>query len=171
MYYEVERLLSNGNRIIVDGLASSGKSTLLSQFVNRYNMYRNADWYSTENINSPKMWRNYQLFDRNPWIDRYVYLYQTEDALDLCVEGFVTNLPDSYILLMLNDKFKMKRDGWVFSTEERTKMVTRFLTITERIWETGKIRGVIVTTPKSFRSTDFCHDEEFWELCREETLT
>ena len=154
----------------MDGLAAAGKSTLISQFVGKYNMYRNADWYSTENIHDAKMWRNYQLFDRNPWIDRYVYLYKTDDALDLCVEGFVTNLPDSYILLMLNDRWKMKRDGWVFDKEDRERMVTRFLKITERIWETGKIRGVIVTTPKSFRSTDFCKDEDFWELCRKETI-
>ena len=171
MYYELERLLQRGEKVVVDGLASSGKSTLLSQFITRYNMYRNADWYSTENIVSPKMWRNYQLFDRNPWIDRYVYLYSTDDALDLCVEGYIRNLPNTYILLMLNDKFKLKRDGWVFNKEDRERMVTRFLTITKRIYETGEVKGVIVTTPKSFRSTDFCKDERFWEWCREETLT
>lgn len=170
MYYELERLLENGNRVVVDGLASSGKSTLISQFMPRYNVYRNADWYSTENIHDAKMWRNYRLFDRNPWIDRYVYLYKTDEALDLCVEGYVTNLPDTYILLMMNDQFKLKRDGWVFSQEERTRMVTRFLRITERIWKTGKIRGVIVTTPKSFRSTDFWTSDDFWDVCREETL-
>ena len=170
MYYELERLLSQGNRICIDGIAGAGKSYLASQFVSRYNLYRNADWYSTENIHSSKMWRNYRLFDRCPWIDRYVYLYRTDSALDLCVEGYINNLPDTYILLILNDKWKMQRDGWVFDKEERDRQVTRFLTITQEIYETGKIKGVIVTTPKSFRSTDFCK-EEFWELCKEETLT
>lgn len=171
MYYELQRLLTRGERIVVTGLAACGKTTMLSQFASKFDVYRNADFYSTQSIHDSRIWKNYKLFDRNPWIDRYVYLYKTDDALDLCIKGYIENLPDTYILLTLNDKFKIKRDGWAFDEDVRRNMVVRFLKIVRGIWETGKIKGVIVSTPKSFRSTDFCTDERFWDMCLEETVT
>ena len=170
MYYELERLLSRGEKVVIDGIRGTGKSYLASQFCRRYNLYRNADWYSTMHIADEGFFDRYQIFDRCPWIDRYVYLYNTKDALSLCVEGFVENLPNSHILLLLDDRWVEKREGESQSIELRDNQVTRFIEIVREIYETGKIKSVMVTTPRSFRNIQYWKGGSFWELCEEESL-
>ena len=170
MLFEMKRLLDFGQRVVVEGLSGSGKSYTISKFMSGVNTLRNADFYSTESVSSKKFYDAYRLFDRNAWIDRYVYIYETDDALDLCAERFAENFSDCYLLLLMDDRWGELRDGYALHKDERDNYATRMLRIAERIWLSGGVEGVIVTTPVSFRSTEFWKGNDFWELCRTEVL-
>lgn len=171
MYYEVERLLMQGERVVLTGLKGTGKSYLVSKLSTRFNTLRNGSWWSTQWVTDKQYYECFRLFDRCPWIDRYAYIYRTKEALPICVKNYITSLPDTYLLLMLDDRFRKSRDDIELEYEERERLVNRFLEIGQAIYETGKIRGVIVTTPKTFMCTDYWTDNNFWEVAKTSSLT
>ncbi len=170
MKYLLNDLLSNGERVVVTGLKKSGKSYTIKDFYPYYNTFRDGSWWNTMSIVSKNFYDNYKLFDRCNWVERYVWLRKGKESLDLCVENYTKNLPDTYLLINLNDKYA-NQCGINLDDQERERLVSRYLEIGREIWISGKVKGVIVITPRGFGNVEFWEDESlFWELCYDESM-
>jgi len=160
MYYELERLLKNGERCVITGIKGSGKSTLISKFSSTYNSFRSM-WYCSEEANK-KLLDKYQLFDRCNYIDRYAYHYKTEDAKQACIEGFREMFSGTVLILLLNDKWSEQRKA--DREIDNDEVVRRMLDISFSLFEQKIIKTLVVSTKFGWWSTEFSKFEEMKEL-------
>ena len=166
----LESLLSKGERVVVTGLKKSGKSYTIKDFYPDYNTFRDGSWWNTMSIVSKKFYDAYKLFDRCNWIERYVWLRKGKESLKLCVEKYVENLPDTYLIINLDDRYA-EQCGYNLIRDARKTLVSRYLEIGKEIWATGKVKGVIVMTPNGFGNVEYWKDEEsFWRFCKKDSM-
>ena len=160
MYYEVERLLSEGKQVVITGLNGTGKSTICSKLYSRYNVFRST-YYCTIHI-SPILYKSYQLFDRINWVDRFVYQLPDDSSLELSSRLYVENLPESYLVLLLYPKFQnLRTEDRQFSEEQNKKTALRYLKIARSIYDTGKLGGLIISYKEGFISSEFVPKDLF----------
>ena len=166
----LEGLLSKGERVVVTGLKKSGKSYVIKDFYPDYNTFRDGSWWNTMSIVSKKFYDAYKLFDRCNWIERYVWLRNGKESLKLCAEMYAENLPDTYLIINLDDRYAEKC-GYTLMREVRKTLVSRYLEIGREIWATGKVKGVIVITPNGFGNVEYWKDQEsFWKFCKKDSM-
>ena len=170
MFYEVERMLERGDRVILTGLKGTGKSTLISKLSGKFNSFRSM-WYCSQ-YTSKELLDKYQLFDRCNYIDRYAFQYHTEDALDICIENFKDEFKDTYVVLMLYDKWCQLRDykNEFSDLNRRKEVIYRFLRITSKLYREGIIKGLVVNTHTGWWSTDYADIDTIEESVTEEYL-
>jgi len=167
MYYELERLLNRGERVIVTGLKGSGKSYLISKFSGTFNVFRSM-WYCSE-YTSKKLLDKYQLFDRCNYLDRYAWQYHTSEALEACIENFKDEFEGTFVILMLNPIWGDLRDFKHEQTEDRSiKVSKRYIQLCRELYTRGVIKGLVVSTPKQWWSTEFFDYNDMFERVLEE---
>ena len=137
----LESLLSKGERVVVTGLKKSGKSYTIKDFYPYYNTFRDGSWWNTMSIVSKKFYDTYKLFDRCNWIERYVWLRKGKESLKLCTEKYVENLPDTYLIINLDDRYA-EQCGYSLIRDARKTLVSRYLEIGKEIWATGRLTTV-----------------------------
>lgn len=170
MYYEIERLLNQGEKVIMTGLKGTGKSTLASKLSPRFDTFRST-WYVSQIIEGSLM-DKYKLFDRCNYVDRYAFQYRTSDALEACIDNFREDFEGTYLLLMFYDKWSEERDfeGEFTDPERRKQVIARFLEIGLELYNRHIIKGLIVNYHHGWMSTDFYKVEQLENKINEEYL-
>ena len=170
MYYEVERLLRQGERVVVTGLKGTGKSTMIAKLSTNYNSFRSM-WYSSEGIPKKEL-DKYQLFDRCNYLDRYAFQYYTSSVIEACIMNFKEDFEGTYLLLMFNDLWRKERDfsHSMDSLERRKELISRFSDIGIELFKRGILKGLLISTSKRWMSTDFMDVEKIKKLIKEEYL-
>lgn len=169
MFYELENLLSRGERVVVTGTKGTGKSTLISKFSSKYNSFRST-WYCSE-CTSKKLLDKYQLFDRCNYLDRYAWQYHSDEAKEVCILNFKSEFEGVYVTLLFNDLWRNLRDFKGEQTEERkVEVERRYLDICWDLFDQGVIKGLVVSTAKEFWSTDYYDVEVMRKGIQEELL-
>jgi ABC-type cobalamin/Fe3+-siderophores transport system ATPase subunit len=165
MYYELERLLKNGERCVITGIKGSGKSTLISKFSSTYNSFRSM-WYCSEEANKSLL-DKYQLFDRCNFIDRYAYQYSSNSAKEACIYGFKEVFEGVVLILLLNNKWKQSRQNGFEDTENVSR---RMVDISVELLKRKIIKYLIISTEKGWWSSEFADIYDIKEELKEEGL-
>lgn len=142
------------DQVIITGLDGSGKTFMLKELIGKYRYIKYAS-YDEEPINFDFI-ASYQLFDRHPIIDRYVYTNFDDQSdkynelnLNLMERYLKKHYPKGFIVLFLHDIFIEKKPNepdWV--TNHRNLIYERFILVLKRLQKMKY--PTMVTTETSF---------------------
>jgi GTPase SAR1 family protein len=142
--------------VIVSGLSRSGKSTMLSSLVTKY--YYNKFVYNEDDMNyiNPTTYKSYQLFDRSPLIELYVYCdpdkVRTTEEIEFQKKYIKEMLPyynDPFFIIYLHNLWDTSdKESWKYEYESNIKL--RYLDIVEILIKMNK--HVVLCNEKSIRS-------------------
>lgn len=169
MYYEVKRLLDQGERVVVTGLKGTGKSSLVARLSPEYDTFRSV-WYVSQIVEGSL--DRYKLFDRCNYIDRYAFQYTSPDVLEACIANFKEDFQGTYLLLTFHDKWSEKRDkeGRFKDPLKHRRVIERYLEIGVALYRQKVIKGLLVSYHNGWMSTEFATVEKLEKIIQERYL-
>lgn len=143
------------DHVTVTGLDGSGKTTMMSPLIGKYD-YLKTNWVSPYLMQLMHC-KYYKLFDRNPLIDRFVYLnldmkdkVDYESCINYVIESLNKYFKNTLYVIYLHDRFRsVKSDEPDYVDKSRDEILKRYTLLSNKMIESGF--PVVIVKEDSFQ--------------------